>query len=654
MPEATFMARPDLPVPANGTMALCDRTLSIYVHATSDGKIEVREVGPGTLLASHDVSPRKIDSLLGLSDNGKFLAFRHDRTRLGMLHVDLGLTPFRAEPWPDPSQFRPCQVTFGTPRLSLIGTGGRVGAGIPMVSWPEPDGTIIVADPFFGYSLIKWPPPGAEQAAPGVGPQWQALRFSQDGYWLAAAHGPAQRVEIRHVLGAEGRAKCPMPAPVSSLGWAEWKRLGVGLADGSVHVVAPRPDADDTPIEFPTVQGHTRPVVNVVFGGPGIISSSEDGTTKFWDRRSPDTLLEFPAFGWRAEYDSGSRTTGPLLQGGVVGFVGFEPSNIYRTDGVWKHNEATGPHCVLPSGRGIALLHDEGIDFNGTARYGRRNLVALDATWCAAASPDSSWLLTGHTGTVRRLSIGWTDAQQNSVVPGKPATVLTDVKRAKSLALNASGDLLAVADAGAHEVRVHRLDRDGTAAGAAEARIPLANPMACALSPDGKWVAAGSSDPLAAGVWNAATGASVTTLDAALTNRNWRPVFSRDGRWLAMAGRTCQLVATGTWEPGPAFNLPPNGANYHGAAFHSEQEKPGRGLLAVIAADREVHLFLLVSGPPATVERIVILRSPGAPFVSFPAFDNYGNLTVALPRAMLATWFVSQARRQLRAMNLGW
>jgi hypothetical protein len=300
------------------------------------------------------------------------------------------------------------------------------------------------------------------------------------------------------------------------------------------------------------------------------------------------------------------------------------------------------------------LLHNTGLDFNGTVKYGPRNLLALGETRCAAAAPDSSWILTGHPGSVQRLAIGWTDSRQYAIVPGKPSAILTDVRRVNALALSGAANLLAVADGEAQQVRIHRLSVNGAAAGPAQLRIAADNPMACALSPDGKWIAIGSGDPLSVGVRDAGTGVPAPPLDGVVSGRNWRPVFSRDGRWLAVAGRSCQVFSVGSWNPGPALELPPNGADYHGAAFYCAPDDPERCLLAVVGGDRHVYLFRLSAGPPAKAERLAILRSPGNPFVSFPAFDDHGNLTVALPRAMLATWSLTEVQRELRALNLHW
>jgi hypothetical protein len=178
--------------------------------------------------------------------------------------------------------------------------------------------------------------------------------------------------------------------------------------------------------------------------------------------------------------------------------------------------------------------------------------------------------------------------------------------------------------------------------------------MGCALSPDGKWVSAGSAVPFSAGVWNASDGAPAAAFTSAATARNWHPVFSKDGRWLAVSGRTCQLYAAGTWEPGPELDVPPNGADHHGAAFYCPPRQSERCLLAVVAGDREIHLLRLLAGPPTTTKCLAILRLPGEPFVSLPAFDDKGNLTVALPRARMITWDLLEAQRQLRTLQLEW
>lgn len=661
LPEATLTHYPHLPPPGDWTLALCDPAQRIYIRAEYGGKIEIRQVTDGKLLGTYDIGPRRIDCLLTTDQSGAFLAFRFDRTKLGILHTVSGQLLFSAEPWPDPSLFRPGQVTFEKTRLSLPIPGTDLGADFAVVSWPEPDGSIVLAHSRSGIRINQWrrPAPPASTAAIAVpaGPEWTALRISPDGKWMAAAHGPTQTVEIRELLTGKLRSSHPMPSPVHSMQWANWiGRLLVGLADGSVRILETFPDKGLPTTVFPAVEAHSRPVVCVEFGGTGAISSSEDGTIKFWNRRTQEAAFDFdlPAASWRLTYNGRTKRVGPLLQGGVVAFVDCLLSPIAYLHSFCERGGATGPHCVLPDGFAIALLHDQGIDFNGTTKYGTRNLVTLDPVYCAAASPDSSWMLTGHSGKVQRLPIGWLTAEKKSIVVGKPASILTGAGHVTSLALNAKATLLAVADEGANAVRVHPLSAKGTKAGAAQACITINNPMGCSLSPDGKWVAAGSAVPFSAGVWNAGDGVPAAELKSAAAARNWHPVFSKNGLWLAVSGRSCQLFHAGTWESGPELDLPPNGADHHGAAFYYSANSTDGCLLAVVAGDREIHLFRLLDGPPATAKCLAILRLPGEPFVSLPAFDDKGNLTVALPHARMATWNLGEVQKQLRDLQLDW
>jgi hypothetical protein len=73
-----------------------------------------------------------------------------------------------------------------------------------------------------------------------------------------------------------------------------------------------------------------------------------------------------------------------------------------------------------------------------------------------------------------------------------------------------------------------------------------------------------------------------------------------------------------------------------------------------VGADREVHLFRLLHGPPSRAEKLAVLRLPNHSFVSAPAFDLAANLTVALPRATLATWDLPAMAKGLQTLSLHW
>jgi hypothetical protein len=647
LPEAKFVPQPQLPPPGDWTMCLCDSGLHTYIRAEFTGRIDVYRVDGSKPPVTYDLSPRKIDCLLCMDPAGKLLAFRYNKTQLGVLHIDLGVMPFSAEPWKNPRDFRANQVSFGKWNFSLRRVGlPVVGKEITLVAWPEPDGSIALADAMLGLRMLTWPPPED-------GARCSALQVSHDGKWLAAARGTPPRLDVLQMPRGRLRNTRSLPATVSALRWVNWtERIGLGFENGGVQVEETFPSKTHPAMRVAAYDAHTLPVVNVDFGGGGLISSSDDGTTSLWDRRSPSSDFNLAAAAWRTEFDNTSTRAGPILQGGMTGFVNFEKSRVLENGGNFVFGEAVGPHCVMPNGRGTALLHRDGIDFQGTVKFGAQNRVNLGSSYCAVPSPKSDWLLAGQEDRISRIPLRW--AEPAGIRPSPPEQVLTGLRRVTGLSLSADARLLAIAEEGRHQVTVHPVNADGSMIGSTLLTMPVDNAMACALSPDGRWVAGGSLVPTRITVSGTSGENAVPVPLSAAGNRNWRPVFSGDGRWLAVSGRTCQLYTAGSWEPGPVLDIPGNGADHHGAAFYCPPKQPDRCLLAVVGGDREVHLFRILHGPPATAEKLAILRQPDQSFVSLPAFDSLGNLTVALPRAQLAEWNLPAVARELHALSLNW
>ena len=80
---------------------------------------------------------------------------------------------------------------------------------------------------------------------------------------------------------------------------------------------------------------------------------------------------------------------------------------------------------------------------------------------------------------------------------------------------------------------------------------PQQDVPACAVSPDGRWVASGSksnTDGFGVKVWEAATGRLVKAFVAGESF----VAFSPDGRWLLTGGDGWRLWQVGTWTEGPA------------------------------------------------------------------------------------------------------
>ena len=108
------------------------------------------------------------------------------------------------------------------------------------------------------------------------------------------------------------------------------------------------------------------------------------------------------------------------------------------------------------------------------------------------------------------------------------------------------------------------------------------------VSPDGTWVALANWNQTGAGVWNSATGQRID-LPA---GRNGKPLFSPDGKWLALTPDGVRLwhvpgagVDVADWKPGPELHAHGTTLAGLGIAF-----SPDSKVLAVSQPDQITRL----------------------------------------------------------------
>jgi serine/threonine protein kinase/WD40 repeat protein len=162
-----------------------------------------------------------------------------------------------------------------------------------------------------------------------------------------------------------------------------------------------------------------------------------------------------------------------------------------------------------------------------------------------------------------------------------------------------------------------------------------------AVSPDGRWVAAGSRDGTGARVWDTRTGELVKEL---LPHEGGvRVGFSRDGRWLATRGNGLRLWAVDSWEEGPRLG---------GLACGAFAFSPAEKLLAMETGQGAVSLV-----DPDTGREYARLTDPDQVRVAGMCFSPDGQtlLTTGGGRdAWIRAWDLRSIRRQLAGMGLDW
>jgi hypothetical protein len=169
-----------------------------------------------------------------------------------------------------------------------------------------------------------------------------------------------------------------------------------------------------------------------------------------------------------------------------------------------------------------------------------------------------------------------------------------------------------------------------------------------ALSPDGRWLAAGPWRAEEAKVWNVNTGKIALRLSAEQSNV-WclEAAFSPDGRWLVTGGPTeFRFWRVGSWEPGPVVLR--ERRNEEGGAPLAFS---GGGRLLAVAHSRE--RVKLLRGD--TGAEVATLASPEPLHVTSLAFSPDGSWVVAgTAQYMVLVWDLRLIRRQLAAFGLDW
>jgi WD40 repeat protein len=209
--------------------------------------------------------------------------------------------------------------------------------------------------------------------------------------------------------------------------------------------------------------------------------------------------------------------------------------------------------------------------------------------------------------------------------------------------LSRDGELLVVGDRPHHQALVMDVDRPMVRARFGD--HPGIN--AVALSPDGRWIAAGSRLGAEIKVWDRATGWLVAHLpDSTAEAVNPCVAFSPDGQWLVAGSQGAyRFWHTGSWTLGrtiPRDRL---------------EEMPG-----LIAFARDGRLLAITPSPrtvqlveTATGQTLAHLSAPDPHEIQGMGFspDN-GLLAVATDSPALQVWDLWQIRRYLAPMHLDW
>jgi WD40 repeat protein len=510
------------------------------------------------------------------------------------------------------------------------GTRSRVyafAAHAPLVALEEADCEIT----------LRELPDGAEQRRfklppdpPGVrGQGFTVISVSPDGALIAVGRAADNAVELLDANTGRLRWRLPQESSVRAFAWQPSRsRLLAGMNDGRLVSWRLSDGAGMAGWFSPSA---VRSLA--LDDATGLLAGAcQDRRVRVWDLYALRQVYESDCEGRDLAFDENGTRLGTVQRGDQAGWLTFDNSIEFK-ETVVAPTTRNIQECAF-TGRGdlIAIGYPGRISLMNATGRGARGGVNIGEIPVLGMDPRGEFLLTSDGGgvTLRPLPVeSGLQPASRLVVPGL---------RWRAVAPAVDGSRFWMANAASN--MIYGFPRDFSSA---EAELgPLEFVDAVAASPDGRWVAGGSSLLMSMKVWDTKSREAVLTLHA---GRNHRLSFSRDGRWLAVHGDVFELRRTGTWEPAPA--LPYQGARpMLGAAAFSPDGK----FLAVIEDQNFVRLFDLEAW-----QAIGLLPPPTAGSMNALAFSPDGTrLAAACSRGRLRVWDLAALRRELALLKLNW
>jgi WD40 repeat protein len=611
--------RPDL-------AAAFDHRLELHARGDDSGRVIVRRVADGAeVLRLPAPDSGGLPDVIIFSPDGRFLA---------ATFVPSGDGPPRHRVWALPRGERVLDLPTDRAgaRLAFSPDGRRVAAGLP-------DHRLGL----FDLGTFR-----QQRCFEGV-PALAHLAFQPRGQLLAVSGSDERVVELRDVgTGAVVKA---LPHP---RGWAiglAWSGDGATLATACADHRIYLWDAA-TFQQRRELDGHNAGVFFVAFHPSDnlLASASGDGTTRLWDPATGRTLVTAPGHAARFSRDGTRLAFSRDPQDGIWEVAFADPFRLLHPRWSATTPPGDGPPAnvraeISPGGRLLASAGLEGVRVWDLTSSHEVAHLPLGFSGAALFRPRDGGLITYGASGLQHWPIRLGSDEAADTIRLGPPRELDRTSRSLSSHAGLSGDggLVVVGDRPSGQAVVIDVGRP-------EQRWRFGGQRqinAVALSPDGRWVAAGGRQDALVKVWERDAGRSWALMaDSQPGSANPCVAFSPDGRWLVTGGQDeYRFWRAGTWELERTI------------ARERREEMPGLiafahdgRSMAITATQRTVRLI-----ETATGRVLADLSAPDPQVIQGISFGpDDSQLAATTDGRAVQVWDLRAIRRHLAAMGLDW
>ena len=589
--------------PGYGEMVCADPSLVSYATTFPDGRISISSYPERAVLLEIAGTGEPVNRVLRFSPDGRQLAAAYGTGAVWSLKlwnarttapaVDCGPGVNRAFCYfPDAKQ---CAV-------------GR------------PDGSIAITDAATGQTIQQYT----------LEEQTHALGVCRKGRWIAV--GMAGRVEI---LDANtGKQKAVLRCPATAVAWSPVDdSLAVACKDGVLRLWH---NNEWSSVAF-EMKGHTKELDAVAWSPDGRLLASQglDGSIRLWDPFQGIELSWHPGRSGALGFSADGKRLGLLHEGETLTLMEVEPGDVCVRG--HKHSGVTGVFDGAWNAAGtlMASTGDDGMRLWN--REGRQlAMLKLPDARGVAFSADS--LFVASAAGLHRLQVTFTPGKDGLTATLHPPQRLGEFVSCEQISLSTDGGLLAMAACmPGDEAAVWLVDlKNDTPPIRLVAPAGVAH---CAISPDGRWLAAGTRTGDGVRVWQMDSHEVVSDLPIRGTAK---VVFSPDGKWLV----TGDTESYRFWEPGTwqlKHEIPSQMGGSSGWMIYSPR------MTALIIACRRAELKVI---NPFTLEE---LSAPDFDREMPLCFDPHGRMMITTGQSGgLFFWKLDEVRSQLKELGLDW